>query len=321
MQPDWLHFFQRTYPSANQVLIRGRRPILIDCGFGSDIETSLALLQAADMPADGLELVVNSHYHCDHSGGNHVLQQRYGLPLAAHAFDAELINRRDPEACMAEWLDQPVEAYRVHHPLEDGDELDSGSVRLRVVHTPGHSRGHICLYAEREQVLICGDAVHSDDVAWINPFTEGERALERTVASLKRLAALPVRWACSGHGPPMLDPPAAFAAALRRYERWQQDPQRMGWHACKRIFTYHLMLTGGMARDTIGPYLVQQGWFKDYSRHVFGREPADFVDPLLAELERSGATTERDGRIVAIMAHTVPPAGWPAGPSRVREWQ
>ncbi len=320
MQPDWLVFFQRTYPSANHVLIRGRRPILFDAGFGSDIETTLDLLRQADMPPDGLELVVNSHYHCDHSGGNHGLQQRYGLPLAAHAFDAELINRRDPQACMAEWLDQPVEPYRVHRPLEDGEELDAGGIRLRVLHTPGHSRGHICLYAEREQVLICGDAVHSDDVAWVNPFTEGEAALERTVASLERLAALPVRRACSGHGPPIDDPAAAFDTALRRYERWRKDPQRMGWHACKRIFAYHLMLTGGMDHAEIGPYLVQQGWFSDYSRHIFGLEPADFVEPLLAELERSGATTERDGRIVALTAHNVPAPGWPAGPGRVRDW-
>jgi glyoxylase-like metal-dependent hydrolase (beta-lactamase superfamily II) len=43
---------------------------------------------------------------------------------------------------------------------------------LQVIHTPGHTLGHISLYAPDEQILILGDAVHGDDVAWINPFRE-----------------------------------------------------------------------------------------------------------------------------------------------------
>jgi glyoxylase-like metal-dependent hydrolase (beta-lactamase superfamily II) len=321
MALDWLHFFARTYPSANMVLLRGRHPVLFDTGFGSDIAVTDQLLRDVGLAPDDLTLVVNSHYHGDHSGGNHGFQQRYGLPIAAHATEARLINARDPRACSAEWLDQPIEAYTVGRELEDGEEIDLGERRLRVVHTPGHSAGHLCLYAPAEGVLLAGDAVHADDVAWINLFTEGAAPLEWAMASLRRLAALEAHWMCSGHGPPTAHPAAAIAAALARYERWRSDPQRLAWHACKRIFTYHLMLVNGMSLAQIGPYLIGCPWFIAYSRRVFDREPANFVEPFLAELARAEATAERNGKLVARTSYTPPAPDWPSGPSRVRSWE
>jgi hydroxyacylglutathione hydrolase len=320
MSNTWLHFIPRTYPSANMVLLRGRRPVLFDTGFGSDFAATEQLLRDAGLAPTDLALVINSHFHCDHSGGNHSFQQRYGLPIAAHALEASLINARDPRACNAEWLDHPVEAYTIDRRLEDGEEIDLGERKLRVVHTSGHSEGHICLYEPTEGILIAGDAVHADDVAWINLFTAGPAPLEQAMASLRRLADLDLRWMCSGHGPPTAAPAAAIAAALARYERWRSDPQRLAWHACKRIFTYHLMLMNGMPRVTIGPYLVGCPWFIDYSSAVFAQAPADFVEPFLAELERAGAVGEREGRLVALAPHTPPPPGWPTGPGRVRGW-
>src|SRR5205807_1578835 len=117
--PAWLQFFERPYPSANMVLIRGPRPVLVDTGFGSDLPATEGLLHAAGVAPADLHLLVNTHYHSDHVGGNHGLQGRYGLPVAAHPWEAGPINRRDPEACGAAWLDQPVEPYTVTQPLAD----------------------------------------------------------------------------------------------------------------------------------------------------------------------------------------------------------
>ncbi len=59
--PDWLHFFERPYPSANMVLIRSSRPILIDSGFGSDITLTETLLREAGVPSQALTLIANTH--------------------------------------------------------------------------------------------------------------------------------------------------------------------------------------------------------------------------------------------------------------------
>src|SRR5690349_12539802 len=289
MTPSWLHFIERPFPSANMVIITGPRPVLVDPGFGSDRTATNQILHATGVPPERLALIVNTHYHSDHCGGNYALQHTYRLPVAAHAAEAAQVNARDPQTGMAVWLDQPIEPYSVQLPLDDGDEIDTGAVTLRVVHTPGHTRGHIALYAPTEGILIAGDALHAADVPWINRFGEGADALEQALATLDRLAALPLRWACSGHGPAITDPAAAIAATRRRYTQWQQAPEQLAWHACKRIFAYALMIRDGLPEAEVRPYLLQRAWFNDYSRHVFGVEPADFLARFLAEILRGGA--------------------------------
>jgi len=319
--PDWLLFFQRTFPSANMVAIKTRSPVLIDTGFGSDLAETERLLREAGVPPESLSLIVNTHYHSDHVGGNSGLQRRYGTPVAAHRWEADMVNRRDPEACSARWLDQPIEPYQVNRRLSDGDEIDAGGITLQALHTPGHTLGHIALYAPDAQILICGDTVHLDDVAWVGIFREGAGALERMMDTLERMKRLPVRWACSGHGPAIGENlAAAIDAALRRYERWLDDPQKMAWHACKRIFAYKLMLVNGLLEREVVPYLLRSLWFQDYSRAVFGLEPPEFVQPLLEEMLRSGAAGWRDGRLVALAPHTAPPLGWYTEPGMPGDW-
>ena len=311
--PPWLRFIRRPFPSANMVLIEGRHPVLFDSGFGSDFAETERLLHEADVPPQRLTLVLNSHYHSDHVGGNFGFQIRYGVPIAAHRWEAAMINRRDPEACSAVWLDQPVEPYTVTRPLSDGDEIPAGDTVLRVLHTPGHTLGHISLYLPEEQILLCGDAVHRDDVPWISFYREGAGALERALESLQRLSRLPIRWACSGHGPAIEQPKVAIENGLRRFERWLTQPENMGWHTCKRVFTYGLMLTDGMAAGDIPAYLVRCGWYRDVALGVFHTDPAEFVAPLLAEMVRSGAAAWHGDRLVPNVPYTAPPEGWAAG--------
>lgn len=320
LPPAWLRVFQRPFPSANMALIGGPRPVLFDTGFGSDLPATERLLRDAGTPPERLALLVNSHYHSDHAGGNGGLQARYGLPIAAFRWEAALVNRRHPEACTAVWLDQPVAPYTVERPLADGDTIDTGAVELVVLHTPGHTQGHCSLFAPEERVLLGGDVFHANDVAWLNPFREGVAALETMLDTLDRLAALRPRWACSGHGPVITDPLAALDAARRRYEQWRQAPDKVAWHACKRIFAYALMLRDGLPEADVSGYLLGCPWFHDYSRHVFGVAPADFVAPLLAEMLRSGAAGWRAGRLVALTPHHAPPPGWFRGPGRPGDW-
>lgn len=302
------------------VLVRGKSPILVDAGYGSDLTETEGLLREAGTPPETLSLVVNSHYHCDHAGGNSGLQRNYGVPVAAHRWEAELVNRRDREACGVEWLDQPIEPYRVDRTLSDGDELDAGPTVLRVIHTPGHTLGHISLYAPEEKTLLLGDAVHGNDVAWLNPFREGIGGARRALETLDRLSILPARRAFSGHGAEITNLGASIDRGRRRYEKWLDEPEKACWHACKRIFGYALMIYGGLDEDEVSPYLLSCPWFGDYARHGFGTEPEAFVEPLVDEMLRSKAAGWRHGRLVALSPHNQQSPGWPSGPTRPKDW-
>ncbi|MCJ7831476.1 MAG: MBL fold metallo-hydrolase, partial [Dehalococcoidia bacterium] len=81
----------------------------------------------------------------------------------------------------------------------DGDALPAGSLTLRVVHTPGHSPGHICLFLEEERVLFSGDNVLGIGTTAIAPPPSGDMA--QYLDSLRKMKALDAALICPGHGP------------------------------------------------------------------------------------------------------------------------
>ncbi|WP_096202050.1 MBL fold metallo-hydrolase [Bacillus sp. FJAT-45350] len=303
-------FFERTFPSANIVLIKDRLPILIDTGFGSDTKETEQLIRDAGVSPEELHLIVNTHYHSDHVGGNFHFQKNYDIPIAAHKWEAELINSCDSEACSADWLDQPVEPYLVNKKLSDNVEINTGSRTLKVLHTPGHTLGHLALYEPEEKILICGDLFHKDDIGWLNIFREGVSAIQRSLESLERVSKLQIKRAYSGHGSQIENPLAAIDAGRKRFEKWLGMPEKVSWHGCKRIFSFTLMLKDGMAKEEIDNYLLSCGWFQDYARYSFQLQPEEFIKVLIDEMIRSGAASWHNNLLTATAPYKAPKKNW-----------
>ena len=120
--PTWVSWRPRPFPDANLILLPGREPAVVDSGFVGHAEQTAAYARAH---LGEVAMVVNTHWHSDHVGGNALLQQR-GARIAASAPDAHAVARRDPGCCVAEYLDQPVAPYTVDQPLEDGQVLRLG---------------------------------------------------------------------------------------------------------------------------------------------------------------------------------------------------
>lgn len=198
--PAWVTWWQRPFPGANTLLLHGRRPALVEGGFVGHAEESAAWVRAH---VGDIDLVVNTHWHCDHVGGNALLQAR-GAAIAAGAPEAEAIGRRDPGCCAAEYLDQSGAPYTVDVPLDDGQVLRLGEADW------GWSAplGHLALWQPEERLRVVGDALSDYDVGWVNLALDGPEAAATALPSLKRLA----------------DPGAVLAAALRRSHRLVDGP-------------------------------------------------------------------------------------------------
>lgn len=318
--PTWCHFLVADYPSANRILLTGRHPVLVDTGYGSDFESLVQELSSAGLRPEALSVVVNTHWHSDHVGGNYRLQHDHGVPIAAAREDAVAVNARDPQACLAVWLDQPIEPYRVDRPLDPGDRLWAGEAEWQVIATPGHTPNHLSLFQPDEGLLIVGDALHDDDIGWINLALDGPRAFDEALRSVETVAALPVRLALSGHGALITDPPAAFARAHERYTKMRSDPVRAAWHAVKRIFAYALMLYDGLPLEEVDSYLVERAWLVDYAANVLHATPAQLSRDLLTEMRRIGAIVEREGRLYPATTYRRPAAGWRRASGFPGEW-
>lgn len=300
--PDWLDFRPRLFPSCNFVWLRGPRPVLVDTGFGSDLEATLAMLP--DEPA----LVVNTHWHSDHVGGNAGVAERFGVPIAASTAEGERVNRGDPQAFGSDWLDQPVVPYHVRRLLEPDDLVDTGAVRLRVLCAAGHSLGQIVLFEERSRVLVAGDAVLSHDVPWINPFLDGESALETAVATVERIGRLGAGVAVGGHGTVISDVAGTVKRTLDRLHRWRTDPATMAFHGSRRVFGFALMIHGGFSRSALMPYLLDRRWVRDFAA-LAGLSPERFAERLVSDLTGSGAARWDGDRFISAVPHNPPAAG------------
>jgi hydroxyacylglutathione hydrolase len=112
----------------------------------------------AEVERQGLAIkyVLNTHAHFDHTDSNGAIVVATGAPLALHAADRPILAAAGGAALFGIQADPgPPPDVELH----DGDELEIGKLRFRVLYTPGHSPGHVCFYEATEGVLFDGDVL------------------------------------------------------------------------------------------------------------------------------------------------------------------
>ncbi|BDZ69851.1 glyoxylase-like metal-dependent hydrolase (beta-lactamase superfamily II) [Methanobacterium petrolearium] len=166
--------------------------IIVDTGTGQNMDYILKSIKDAGGSVDDLSLIVNTHHHYDHIGGNQYLD----LEVAMHSRDARALEEGDQEALLATMFGKSMEKMKIHHKLEEGDKIHDFEVLL----TPGHTSGSICLYDG--ETLISGDTVFADG-GFGRVDLGGDMGDMRR--SLERLSKLDIKYLLPGHGPAVED--------------------------------------------------------------------------------------------------------------------
>ncbi|MBN1874462.1 MAG: MBL fold metallo-hydrolase [Anaerolineae bacterium] len=153
------------------------------------------LLEEVEKHTLHIQHILNTHGHFDHTAGNASLQF-LNVPLAIHPADKDLLQTGGG----ATWFDLPfAPSPSPTLELHDGLILTIGTLRLQVIHIPGHSPGSVCFYLAQKHALFTGDTLFAGSVGRTD--LPGGNTYQLNI-SLQRLLAFPPETRIyPGHGP------------------------------------------------------------------------------------------------------------------------
>lgn len=126
---------------------------------GDEIEAVMEIVTRHGLQ---VKQIVVTHAHLDHVGGAMKLKQRTGAPILLNQNDSDLLRMLDTQAA---WLGmRPPGKVAIDQSLADGDSVKAGALEGKVLHTPGHTEGSICLYFEPEKRLVAGDTLFAGSI-------------------------------------------------------------------------------------------------------------------------------------------------------------
>jgi glyoxylase-like metal-dependent hydrolase (beta-lactamase superfamily II) len=196
------------------VLDAGDELLVLDTLFSADAQPILEQIRLLGRTAQDVRHIILTHGHRSHLGGLAWLAELSGAPVYAHEWEADIIAGQRA-AQPVSWRPQaPLQSYpfqignnlniskhrprQVDHFIHEGDQIGP----LTVVHTPGHSPGHLAFWWPEKKALFVGDAIVTwprFELGWrgflLNP-TQHRR-------SIHRLAEFEAEIICTGHGDPI----------------------------------------------------------------------------------------------------------------------
>lgn len=298
LPPD-IRVFERGWLSSNNILLLSETGnALIDSGYVSHAAQTLALLDEALGPQP-LDLLVNTHLHSDHCGGNAALQTRFPkLRTLIPPGHAEQVRRWDAAALSYTPTGQSCPPFRLDAVLVPGTSLRLG-VRNWTVHAaPGHDPHSVILFEPEHRLLVSADALWQNGFGVVFPEIEGLQAFDEVGATLDLIESLRPRLVIPGHGRPFeqLDP--ALAAARQRLAQFRADPRRHARHAAKVLLKFKLLELQQIALADFHGWAARTPYFALLHESYFaGSDFRSWIDELLQDLARAAAA-RLDGPIL-----------------------
>ncbi|GAA5050839.1 glyoxylase-like metal-dependent hydrolase (beta-lactamase superfamily II) [Thermocatellispora tengchongensis] len=299
------------------LLADGGEGLLIDTAATeqADADHIPALLAAAGVAPPGLRGVLITHAHRDHVGHAAAVQRELGVPVLIHPAEKHTLDglatwcglSRDgltgwlerrgvpghrAAAIAATFAPEPGPPPAVIRHVADGEELAVGSMRWRVLFTPGHTSGHICLYEPRRRLLLTGDHLlppgGGNAHVTVRPGSPPD-PLAAYHESVRRVASLDVTLALPGHGDPVADVAALATRHLARHRRKLEETR------------------AGLAAGPLTPYALalRLGWGRGTLHDLPGKLQFLALGEVLARLARlrcAGAVRRTAGDGVAVYA-------------------
>jgi len=289
--PDDIRVFERGWLSSNNVLLLSDSgAALVDSGYISHAPQTLALIDEA-LGVRELTLLVNTHLHSDHCGGNAALQQQHpGLRTLIPPGQLGAVRDWDEDALTYAPTGQSCARFRVDGVLLPGHSLRLGQRDWEVHAAPGHDPHAVILFEPELKLLLSADALWENGFGVVFPELEGHAAFEEVEATLDLIESLQPHLIIPGHGSLFRQLAPALSAARQRLTQFRADPRRHAKHAGKVLLKFKLLELQRVNLEVLHTWIARTSYFALLHQTHFAQQHfADWIEELLQELLRAGA--------------------------------
>lgn len=124
---------------------------------GGEPEKIIEVLNILDVSQ--IKYIFLTHCHADHIGGIHGLKDEKGGKILISRDDSEGLYNK--EISLADYVNMQIPELEADSRIDDGDLIHVGELEFKVIATPGHTKGSVCLYCEKERLIFTGDTLFS----------------------------------------------------------------------------------------------------------------------------------------------------------------
>jgi glyoxylase-like metal-dependent hydrolase (beta-lactamase superfamily II) len=298
--PPGLHVFERGWLSANNILFTGGdETLLVDSGYCTHAPQTLALVESILGPRP-LDILINTHLHSDHCGGNAALQARYlDLRTFIPPGHAQQVADWDPVALTYLPTGQLCPQFAFTRALRPGRSVLFGTEMWEVHAAPGHDPHSLIFFEPRRRVLISADALWENGFGVVFPELEGADAFSEVAATLDLIERLNPKTLIPGHGRVFAYAPQVLARARQRLDSFVSNPSRHAHHAAKVLLKFKLLETQRQDFDAFAQWAMGTPYFMQIKGKFFADIPAyAWIEQLSAELVAAGVA-QRNGSWIA----------------------
>ncbi|NML46935.1 MBL fold metallo-hydrolase [Ramlibacter sp. G-1-2-2] len=295
-----MRVFERGWLSSNNILFLGDRgTALVDSGYATHSQQTLALVRDA-LQGRNLDVLVNTHLHSDHCGGNADLQTGFPeLRTWVPATQAGAVSRWDTVALSYATTGQSCERFSFTDMLRPGSELQLGDHLWQVHAAPGHDPHSLVLFEPCSRTLLSADALWESGFGVVFPELEGEHAFDAVAATLDLIEALQPAVVVPGHGSVFSDVGLALGRARSRLAAYLAQPERHASHGAKVLLKFKLLELQSVPRAELLQWALATRYFGMVRARWFSSMSAEaWFDALVSDLERSGVAL-REGEYIA----------------------
>jgi len=289
--PPGVSVFERGWLSSNNILLcDAQSAVLVDSGYQTHGPQTCALVQQA-LGTRPLDLLVNTHLHSDHCGGNAALQRLWPQLLTwIPPGQAEAVRRWDEDQLSYRPTGQRCEAFAVQGLLAPGSTHRWADLEWQVHAAPGHDPHSVILFAPAAGLLISADALWQHGFGVVFPELQDIAAFDDVAATLDLIEGLAPRTVIPGHGAVFHDVSTALQTARRKLDGFARAPHKHLRYGAKVLLKFKLLEWGEIPEQDFVQWALDVPYLQQlHQRHGQGHSALEWVQALLADLEHGGA--------------------------------